>query len=66
MGEAQAEEYARQVVRSDLDEPGEEDMVRKVMSDIQEKGLDVTEDLLRQEMERLLRVARGQIEDETQ
>ena len=66
LGEAQAEEYARQVVRSDLDEPGEEDRVRKVMSDIQEKGLDVTEDLLRQEMERLLRVARGQIEDETQ
>ena len=66
LGEAEAEEYARQVVRSDLEEPGEEDLVRKVMSDIQDRGLDVTEDLLRQEMERLLRVARGQIVDEIQ
>jgi hypothetical protein len=64
LGEAEAEEYARQVVRSDLDEPGEEDVVRKVMSDIDEKGLGITQDLLRQEMERLLKVARGQIEDE--
>ena len=64
LGEAESEEYAKQVVRSDLEEPGEEDVVRKVMTDIKEKGLDVTEGLLRQEMEHLLRVARGQIEDE--
>mgnify|MGYP001315783990 CR=1 FL=1 len=64
LGEAEAEEYARQVVRSDLDEPGEEDVVRKVMSDIDEKGLGITEDLLRQEMDRLLKVARGQIEEQ--
>ena len=60
LGEAEAEEYVRQVVRSDLDEPGEEDVVRQVMSDIDEKGLGITEDLLRQEMDRLLKVARGQ------
>jgi len=65
LGEAEAEEYAKQVVRSDLEEPGEEDVVRKVMADIKEKGLAVTEGMLRQEMEHLLRVARGQIEDET-
>jgi len=65
LGEAESEEYAKQVIRADLEEPGEEDVVRKVMGDIQDKGLDVTEDLLRQEMEHLLRVARGQIEDET-
>jgi len=65
LGEAEAEEYAKQVIRSDLEEPGEEDVVRKVMADIKEKGLAVTEGMLRQEMEHLLRVARGQIEDET-
>ena len=65
LGEAEAEEYAKQVIRSDLEEPGEENVVRKVMADIKEKGLAVTEGMLRQEMEHLLRVARGQIEDET-
>jgi hypothetical protein len=65
LGEAEAEEYAKQVIRADLEEPGEEDVVRKVMADIKEKGLAVTEGMLRQEMEHLLRVARGQIEDET-
>lgn len=59
-----AEKYARDVIRADLDEPGHDDVVRKVMADIQENGLDVREAALRQEMEHLLRVARGQIEDE--
>ena len=64
LGEEAAEDYAMEVVRADLEEPGHEDVVRKVMSDIREKGLGVAEDRLRQEMEHLLQVARGQIEDE--
>ena len=59
-----AEAYAMEVVRADLEEPGHEDVVRKVMADVREKGLDVGEDRLRQEMEHLLHVARSQIEDE--
>ena len=66
LGEEAAEEYAMEVVRADLAESGHEDVVRKVMTDIQEKGLDIAEDRLRQEMDHLLRVARGQIEDENQ
>jgi hypothetical protein len=64
LGEAEAEEYAHEVVRTDLEEPGHEDVVRKLMTDIEAKGLNVTESQVRHEIEHLLHVARGQIEDE--
>jgi hypothetical protein len=64
--ESEAEEYAMEVVRADLEEPGDEDVVRKVMADVNENGLPVTEDKLREEIEHYLHVARGQIEDESQ
>ncbi len=66
LGEADAEEYAIQVVHADLEEPGDEDVIRKVMADINENSLDVTEDQIREELDHLLRVARGQIEDESE
>ena len=65
MGLGEADAYAMDVVRADLEEPGEEDVVRKVMADIRERDLDITEAELRKEMAHLLKVARGQIEDET-
>ncbi len=64
LGDAEAEAYAKEVVRADLEEPGEEDVVRKVMADIRERSLDVSEAELRAEMAHLLKVARGQVEDE--
>ncbi|MDP7651337.1 MAG: DUF1476 domain-containing protein [Rhodospirillales bacterium] len=64
LGEAEAENYALEVVRADLEEPGHDDVVRKVMADIEEKELDVAESQVRQRIELLLQVARGQIEDE--
>jgi hypothetical protein len=36
-------EYAKEVVMSDLDEPGQEDVVHKVLADIEKKGSDITE-----------------------
>ena len=36
-------EYAKEVVISDLDEPGQEDVVHKVLADIEKKGSDITE-----------------------
>jgi len=38
-----ADAYAKEVVISDLDEPGDEDVIRKVMADIAEKGSSITE-----------------------
>lgn len=56
--------YAKEVVIADLDEPGDEDVVRKVMADIQAKGADVGEDAVRAKLEELLAVARGQLATE--
>ena len=60
-----AKEYSKEVVVSDLDEPGDDDVVRKVMKDLAEKGVGVSEDWLRQEMDALLGVARGQINSDS-
>ena len=63
-GEA-ATEYSKEVVVSDLEEPGDDDVVRKVMKDFAEKGVGVSEERLRQEMDALLGVARGQIKSDS-
>ena len=59
-----AQAYSKEVVVSDLEEPGDDDVVRKVMKDLAEKGADITEDRLRREMDALLEVARRQTESD--
>ena len=60
-----ANDYSKEVVVSDLEEPGDDDVVRKVMKDFAEKGVGVSEDQLRQEMGALLGVARSQINSDS-
>lgn len=62
--DADAEAYAKEVVMSDFEKPGEEDVVEKVMGDFADKGAQVDEQELRREMARLVEVARGQIQSE--
>ncbi|MBT3910537.1 MAG: DUF1476 domain-containing protein [Rhodospirillaceae bacterium] len=64
MGPAETEEYAKEVVIADLDEPGIEDVMRKVMADIEAKGSDVSEDAVRAKISELNAVAIQQIQDE--
>jgi len=54
-------DYVREVIASDMDEPGIEDMVRKVMADIEERGAGITEAELRAETERLFSEALEQV-----
>ena len=61
---AAAEAYGKEVVAADFEEPGHDGVVRKVMKDLAEKGADLTEDQLRQEMDALLEIARTQIKAE--
>ncbi len=61
MTAVETEIYVREVIVSDLDEPGIEDVIRKVMKDIEEKGAAITEDDLRAQMERLFPVALEQV-----
>ncbi len=64
IADADADAYAKEVVMSDFEEPGEEDVYRKVMGDFTGKDARVEENELRREMARLMDVARGQVESE--
>src|SRR5690554_8104062 len=59
-GEA-AEQYAREVVRADFEEVGDEDVFRKIRKDFDDKGVDISDHLIRREMEEQMAVARQQI-----
>jgi hypothetical protein len=61
---AEADAYAKEVVASDLDEPGPDDVVRKVMADLQAKGVDYSEHRLRHRLEELIVEAKQQIMSE--
>ena len=63
-GEA-AEAYAKEVVRADFEEPGDDDVVRKVLSDFGAKNVDASEHIVRKHMEELLTTAAGQIGGES-
>ena len=56
-----AEAYAKTVVLSDLEEPGDEDVFRKVRSDFDTAGIDRTDARIREQMAELLPVAREQV-----
>ncbi|MFN3351147.1 DUF1476 domain-containing protein [Pseudorhodoplanes sp.] len=56
---AEADAYAKEVVAADFDEPGDDDVVRKVAGDLASKG--VTEDQIRSKMQELLAEAVRQI-----
>ena len=57
----EVEAYAKDVVASDLDEPGPDDVIRKIMGDLEGKGVDFSEHRLRHRMEELLVEAKQQI-----
>ena len=59
-----AEEYAKEVVAADFEEAGDADVVRKVLSDLTDKGAATDESALRKQMDVLGDTARQQIEDE--
>ena len=61
MGLATVEEYARAVVKSDFEQPGDEDVLRKVFEDLKGSGVATSEGEVRRKMDELLAVARGQI-----
>ena len=56
-----ADAYAKEVVLSDLEEAGEEDVFRKVRADFDAKHVDVSDARLREQMAELLPVAKEQI-----
>lgn len=58
---ADAKTYAGQVVESNLDEAGFEDVLRKVRADLQEKNIEISDHILNLELDKALKEAKSQI-----
>ena len=61
MGLENVAAYVQAVVKSDFEQPGDEDVQRKVSQDLKASGLTVPEGEIRARMDEYLAVARGQI-----
>lgn len=55
------DDYARAVVKSDIELPGDEDVLKKVSQDLKGSGLPTTEAEVRRKMDELLAQSREQI-----
>lgn len=53
--------YGREVVQSDFEEPGDDDVLRKVHGDLQAKGIERSAEQVRKRMDELMGDARDQI-----
>jgi hypothetical protein len=58
---AAAEDYAKSVVRTDFDEPGHQDILRKVQADLAAAGTELSDHQLEKVMEEQLDAARQQV-----
>ena len=65
MSGEEAEKYAMQVIKSDFEEAGDEDVFRKIRADFDEKGVDQSDHQLRRTMDELMAKAIEQIKTET-
>ena len=61
----EAQAYAREVIKADLSEPGEEDVFRKLRADFDAKGVEQSDHQIRSHMADLLGEALNQIEAES-
>ena len=60
----EAEEYAKSVIKADFEEPGDEDVFRKVRQDFDAKGVDQSDHQIRRTMEELMNEAMTQLRDQ--
>lgn len=58
---ADLEAYAKSVVMTDFEKPGDDDVLQKVAADLKANGLSVGDGVVRAEMEKLLGTAKEQI-----
>lgn len=58
---ADEDAYVKSVVISDFAEPGDDDVLRKVLTDLQEASVNITREELRLQMDSLMREAMQQL-----
>lgn len=61
LSDAESESYAKDVIRSDFEEAGEHDVIRKVMGDLTSAGVDCDEETVREALRNKEIEARRQI-----
>ena len=66
LSDADAQTYAAEVVESNLEEPGFDDVLRKVKADLDEKAIEISDHVLNVELDKALEEAKKQILDESQ
>lgn len=54
-------DYAKEVVQSDFDKPGDEDVLEKVLGDLNGKKIEVTNHQVRKQMDDLMGEAKKQV-----
>ncbi|MEM1048953.1 MAG: DUF1476 domain-containing protein [Pseudomonadota bacterium] len=64
LGSDDAEAYAKEVVRADFEEPGDEDVYRKIRGDFDKAGLSVSDTEIREQMASLMDTAIDQIRND--
>lgn len=64
LGKDDAEAYAKEVVSADFEEPGDADLVRKILGDLKDGGIEMSEHRLRNKMEECLAAAKEQVMSE--
>jgi len=65
LSEAESESYAKDVVRADFEEAGDEDVIRKVLGDLTAAGVDTSEAAIREALGHKEVEARRQIIEAT-
>ncbi len=65
LSEAEADAYAKDVIRSDFEEAGDEDVIRKVLGDLTSAGVDCDETKVREAIAHKEVEARRQIMEQT-
>ena len=61
---ADAEAYAKTVIKADFEKPGDQDVVDKLLGDFKERGVDLSEHRLRKQMIELMQTAVSQVQSE--
>jgi len=64
LSESEGEAYAKEVVKADFQAPGDDDVLQKVLADLQGKGVETSERLLRKHMDELMGVAVEQVQSD--
>jgi len=62
LSDADAETYAREVIAANLEEPGFDDVKRKVMPDFAAKGLDISDHMVDSMLAKYMEEAKAQLD----